>query len=84
MEAIAEMYADVTTIEISRSDMELLDAFDQFHYPNGIGPGVYDIHSPYIPSIDSMVVLIEKSAKRIPPERLWVNPYYGSNNPQLV
>lgn len=77
MEAIAEMDADVITIETSRSDMELLDAFDQFHYPNGIGPGVYDIHSPNIPSIDSMVVLIKKAAKRIPAERLWINPDCG-------
>lgn len=77
MEAIAEMDADVITIETFRSDMELLDAFDRFHYPNGIGPGVYDIHSPNIPSIDSMVVLLNKAAKRIPAERLWVNPDCG-------
>jgi 5-methyltetrahydropteroyltriglutamate--homocysteine methyltransferase len=77
MEAIAEMDADVITIETSRSGMELLDAFDQFHYPNGIGPGVYDIHSPNIPSIESMVALIEKAAKRIPAQRLWVNPDCG-------
>lgn len=75
--AIADMDADVITIETSRSDMELLDVFDQFHYPNEIGPGVYDIHSPNIPSVDSMVDLIEKAAQRIPAERLWVNPDCG-------
>ncbi len=77
MAAIARMDADVITIETSRSDMELLDAFDQFHYPNEIGPGVYDIHSPNIPSIDSIVELMEKAAQRIPAERLWVNPDCG-------
>ncbi len=75
--AIAEMDADVITIETSRSDMELLDVFDQFQYPNEIGPGVYDIHSPNIPSVDSMVDLIEKAAQRIPAKRLWVNPDCG-------
>ena len=74
---IAAMDADVITIETSRSDMELLDVFDQFDYPNEIGPGVYDIHSPNIPSTDSMVELIEKAAQRIPPQRLWVNPDCG-------
>lgn len=77
MEAIAQMDADVITIETSRSDMELLDAFDQFHYPNEIGPGVYDIHSPNIPSVDSIIHLMEKAAQRIPAERLWVNPDCG-------
>jgi 5-methyltetrahydropteroyltriglutamate--homocysteine methyltransferase len=75
--AIARMDADVITIETSRSDMELLDAFDQFHYPNEIGPGVYDIHSPNIPSVDSIVELMQKAAQRIPAERLWVNPDCG-------
>lgn len=77
MEAIARMDADVITIETSRSDMELLDAFDQFRYPNEIGPGVYDIHSPNIPSVDSIIELMEKAAQRIPVERLWVNPDCG-------
>ena len=77
MEAIAGMDADVITIETSRSDMELLDAFDQFHYPNEIGPGVYDIHSPNIPSVDSIIALMEKAAQRIPAQRLWVNPDCG-------
>jgi len=57
--------------------MELLDAFDQFHYPNEIGPGVYDIHSPNIPSVESIIHLMEKAAQRIPAERLWVNPDCG-------
>lgn len=77
MAAIARMDADVITIETSRSDMELLDAFDQFHYPNEIGPGVYDIHSPNIPSVDAIVELMQKAAQRIPVERLWVNPDCG-------
>ncbi|MDP3663896.1 MAG: 5-methyltetrahydropteroyltriglutamate--homocysteine S-methyltransferase [Nitrosomonas sp.] len=77
MEAIAQMDADVITIETSRSDMELLDAFDQFHYPNEIGPGVYDIHSPNIPSVESIIHLMEKAAQSIPAERLWVNPDCG-------
>jgi 5-methyltetrahydropteroyltriglutamate--homocysteine methyltransferase len=74
---IADMDADVITIETSRSDMELLDAFDHFHYPNQIGPGVYDIHSPNIPSRDHIVQLMRKAAERIPAERLWVNPDCG-------
>lgn len=77
MEAIARMDADVITIETSRSAMELLDAFDRFQYPNEIGPGVYDIHSPNIPSVDSIIDLMKKAAQRIPVERLWVNPDCG-------
>jgi len=77
IESIAAMDADVITIETSRSDMELLDAFDHFRYPNEIGPGVYDIHSPNIPSEQHMVELMRKAAERIPPERLWVNPDCG-------
>lgn len=75
--SIAEMDADVITIETSRSDMELLDAFDHFKYPNEIGPGVYDIHSPNIPSEAHIVQLMQKAAERIPAERLWVNPDCG-------
>ena len=75
--SIAEMDADVITIETSRSDMELLDAFDDFKYPNEIGPGVYDIHSPNIPSQDHIVALMRKAAERVPAERLWVNPDCG-------
>ena len=77
MASIARMDADVITIETSRSDMELLDVFDEFHYPNEIGPGVYDIHSPNIPTVDAMVDLMTKAARRIPAERLWVNPDCG-------
>ena len=75
--AIAALDADVITIETSRSDMELLDAFQDFAYPNAIGPGVYDIHSPNIPEVDWMVALMEQAAERIPVERLWVNPDCG-------
>ena len=77
IESIAGMDADVITIETSRSDMELLDAFDDFSYPNGIGPGVYDIHSPNIPSQEQIVALMTKAAERIPAQRLWVNPDCG-------
>jgi 5-methyltetrahydropteroyltriglutamate--homocysteine methyltransferase len=75
--SIADMDADVITIETSRSDMELLDAFDHFNYPNEIGPGVYDIHSPNIPSEEHIVHLMKKAAERIPAQRLWVNPDCG-------
>ncbi|WP_370980944.1 5-methyltetrahydropteroyltriglutamate--homocysteine S-methyltransferase [Agaribacterium sp. ZY112] len=75
--SIAHMDADVITIECSRSDMELLDAFEQFAYPNAIGPGVYDIHSPNIPSVDAVVKLIRKAENYIQPERLWLNPDCG-------
>jgi len=75
--AIVDMDADVITIETSRSDMELLDAFDHFKYPNEIGPGVYDIHSPNIPTEQHMVDLMKKAAERVPAERLWVNPDCG-------
>jgi 5-methyltetrahydropteroyltriglutamate--homocysteine methyltransferase len=75
--SIADMDADVITIETSRSDMELLDAFDNFNYPNEIGPGVYDIHSPNIPTQEHIVQLMKKAAERVPAERLWVNPDCG-------
>ncbi len=77
LDAIARMDADVITIETSRSDMELLDAFKDFAYPNDLGPGVYDIHSPNVPAQEAMVRLIEKAAERIPSERLWINPDCG-------
>jgi 5-methyltetrahydropteroyltriglutamate--homocysteine methyltransferase len=77
IEAIAHMDADVITIETSRSDMELLDVFEAFEYPNEIGPGVYDIHSPNIPAQEQMIQLMEKAAERIPAKRLWVNPDCG-------
>jgi 5-methyltetrahydropteroyltriglutamate--homocysteine methyltransferase len=75
--AIAAMDADVITIETSRSDMELLDAFAHFDYPNEMGPGVYDIHSPNIPEVAHMVQLMQAAAQRIPPQRLWINPDCG-------
>lgn len=74
---IADMDADVITIECSRSQMELLDAFADFNYPNEIGPGVYDIHSPRVPSRDEMVQLLEKAKAVIPAAQLWVNPDCG-------
>ncbi|MHB1804044.1 MAG: 5-methyltetrahydropteroyltriglutamate--homocysteine S-methyltransferase, partial [Acidithiobacillus ferrooxidans] len=75
--AIAAMDADVITIETSRSQMELRDAFATFNYPNEIGPGVYDIHSPRVPSVEEMVGLMEKAVKVVPAERLWINPDCG-------
>jgi 5-methyltetrahydropteroyltriglutamate--homocysteine methyltransferase len=75
--AIAAMDADVITIETSRSDMELLDAFRKFSYPNDIGPGVYDIHSPRVPSTDEMLRLMRKALAVIPAQRLWINPDCG-------
>ncbi|MFC4273812.1 5-methyltetrahydropteroyltriglutamate--homocysteine S-methyltransferase [Achromobacter aloeverae] len=77
IKSIADMDADVITIETSRSDMELLDAFKSFEYPNEIGPGVYDIHSPNIPNQEYMVKLMKLAAERVPAERLWVNPDCG-------
>jgi 5-methyltetrahydropteroyltriglutamate--homocysteine methyltransferase len=77
IKAIADMDADVITIETSRSDMELLDAFEDFDYPNSIGPGVYDIHSPNIPSEEQIITLMGKAAQRIPQARLWINPDCG-------
>lgn len=74
---IADMDADVITIECSRSQMELLDAFAVFKYPNEIGPGVYDIHSSRVPSEAEMVHLLEKAQAVIPAEQLWVNPDCG-------
>ena len=77
MDSIAALDADVITIETSRSDMELLESFEEFEYPNEIGPGVYDIHSPNVPSVEWIEGLLEKAAQRIPAERLWVNPDCG-------
>ncbi|MBC7193086.1 5-methyltetrahydropteroyltriglutamate--homocysteine S-methyltransferase [Marinobacter sp.] len=77
IDAIADMDADVITIETSRSNMELLKAFEDFQYPNGIGPGVYDIHSPNVPDKQQIIELLQAAARRIPAERLWVNPDCG-------
>ena len=75
--AIASMDADVITIETSRSDMELLDAFVKFKYPNDIGPGVYDIHSPRVPTEAEVEHLLRKALNVINQRRLWVNPDCG-------
>lgn len=77
IEAIAAIDVDVISIEASRSGMELLEVFENFQYPNEIGPGVYDVHSPNIPTREQIVDLLHRAAKRIPPERLWVNPDCG-------
>ncbi|WP_298506977.1 5-methyltetrahydropteroyltriglutamate--homocysteine S-methyltransferase [uncultured Maribacter sp.] len=74
---IADMDADVITIECSRSQMELLDVFAAFKYPNEIGPGVYDIHSPRVPEREEMVSLMQKATQYIPAEQLWINPDCG-------
>jgi len=74
---IAGLDADVITIETSRSDMDLLNGFGKFNYPNEIGPGVYDIHSPRVPRRDDMVRLMKKAATVIAPDNLWVNPDCG-------
>lgn len=74
---IAAMDADIITIETSRSDMELLRGFGEFNYPNEIGPGVYDIHSPRVPTVEEMLRLLEKAATVIPAQNLWVNPDCG-------
>lgn len=77
IESVAALDADVITIETSRSNMELLKAFEDFNYPNEIGPGVYDIHSPNIPTKAWIEGLLNKAAEKIPAERLWVNPDCG-------
>jgi 5-methyltetrahydropteroyltriglutamate--homocysteine methyltransferase len=77
IEHIAAMDADVITIETSRSQMELLQAFAHFEYPNEIGPGVYDIHSPRVPGTDEMAALLAKAAELLPAGNLWVNPDCG-------
>ena len=74
---IAAMDADVITIETSRSGMELLQGFGDFKYPNEIGPGVYDIHSPRVPTTQAMVHLLRKAAEVVPARNLWVNPDCG-------
>jgi 5-methyltetrahydropteroyltriglutamate--homocysteine methyltransferase len=77
IEAVAALDADVISIETSRSRMELLDAFASFDYPNQIGPGVYDIHSPRVPDSAEMVELLRKASDVLPPGKLWVNPDCG-------
>jgi len=75
--AIVALDADVLTVETSRSNMALLNAFEQQDYPNDLGPGVYDIHSPNVPEVNWMVNLIKQAELYIPKERLWVNPDCG-------
>ncbi len=77
IKAVAAMDADVISIETSRSAMELLDAFVEFDYPNQIGPGVYDIHSPRVPKQSEMEYLLSKALEVLNPEQLWVNPDCG-------
>jgi 5-methyltetrahydropteroyltriglutamate--homocysteine methyltransferase len=77
IEAIAKMDADVISIETSRSQMELLNAFVNFKYPNEIGPGVYDIHSPRVPKQQEIEKLLQKALDVLKPEQIWVNPDCG-------
>ena len=75
--SLAAMDADVITIETARSNMELLDGFGRFEYPNEIGPGVYDIHAPRVPGVDEITALVERACGVFRPERLWINPDCG-------
>ncbi len=77
LDSVAEMDADVLSIETSRSRMELLDDFSTFKYPNEIGPGVYDIHSPRVPSKEEIVELLKRAIRVVPMESIWVNPDCG-------
>jgi 5-methyltetrahydropteroyltriglutamate--homocysteine methyltransferase len=77
IESIAAFDADVISIEASRSRMELLRAFRDFEYPNEIGPGIFDIHSPRVPSTSEMVELVSAALEVVPLDRLWVNPDCG-------
>lgn len=77
MPSIAALDADVISIETSRSDMELLESFARFRYPNEIGPGVYDIHSPRCPSAEEMIKLLTKAREHLAPDQIWVNPDCG-------
>ena len=77
IESIGELDADVISIKSTRSQMELLDAFTDYHYPNEIGPGVYDIRAPRVPSVDEVEDLLHKACTRLRPEQIWVNPDCG-------
>src|SRR5436305_2017965 len=79
IEEIGRMDADVLSIEASRSQLELLDTFVTYHYPNEIGPGIYDIHSPRIPSAAEFVAILRNILRVLPPEQGWVNPDCGLN-----
>ncbi len=85
MDSIAALDADVITIETSRVPLlELLESFEEFDYPNEIGPRVYDIHSPNVPSVEWIEALLKKAAKRIPAERLWSTRTGGLKNARLA
>lgn len=75
--AIGALDADVISIETARSRMELLDAFEAYRYPNEIGPGVYDIHSPRCPTVDEMVALATRATRSLSAEQIWINPDCG-------
>jgi 5-methyltetrahydropteroyltriglutamate--homocysteine methyltransferase len=77
IDSIAALDADVISIETSRSNMELLEAFTHFRYPNEVGPGVWDIHSPCVPSTEEMTTLLQKAAAVLPVQNIWVNPDCG-------
>ena len=77
LDSIEKLDADVISIETSRSNMELLDSFKNYKYPNSIGPGVYDIHSPRVPSFKEMKLLLEKAQKYLDKDKIWVNPDCG-------
>jgi 5-methyltetrahydropteroyltriglutamate--homocysteine methyltransferase len=77
IDSIVAMDADVISMECSRSRMELLDAFHRVRYPNEIGPGVYDIHSPRVPAEGEMESLLHKALEVLTPQQLWVNPDCG-------
>ena len=75
--AIDDMDADVITFEASRSDLLILDALKKYDFKTEVGPGVYDIHSPRVPSVDELVEVIQKIRKKIPDDKLWINPDCG-------
>jgi 5-methyltetrahydropteroyltriglutamate--homocysteine methyltransferase len=77
IDSVGAMDADVISIETSRSRMELLDAFITYRYPNEIGPGVYDIHSPRVPAVGEMASLLSKAKEHLSPDQIWVNPDCG-------
>jgi len=77
IDAIAAMDADVISIETSRSKMELLDAFTTYRYPNEIGPGVYDIHSPRVPEVEEITALLRLARQRLSDRQIWINPDCG-------
>jgi 5-methyltetrahydropteroyltriglutamate--homocysteine methyltransferase len=84
IESIADLDADKITIETSRSQGELMEAFEAFKYPNHIGPGVYDIHSPNVPTVEFMTAILERAVRELPAENLWVNPDCGLKTRQWV